>query len=514
MPASSPSRRRSTPTAPPMRSFSFQVQDNGGTAEWRRRSRPDAEHADRQRHRGQRRAERGGAAAMCTRPFPENTSTAARIKVADIAITDVDGGTNNLSLSGADASLFQTHRPDAVAEGRRPARLRDQPAPQRHRQRQRPDGRRPGRRVRQALAIAVTDIAETITGTPRADRLVGTNNGETINGLAGNDTIFGNGGNDRIIGGLGADRMTGGPGNDVFVFNSIGDSAPGQSGYVNSGTFSCAVRTWPPRRHHRLHARPGQDRPVGDRRQQPGRRQPGLHLARPGPFHDHHPGELIYRLYNFSRHRQRQDHHLWRRQRRRPRRLPDRADGAEGAGGERFCLVSNSESGTAPPGHTQVPCLPVPYSLLPTRYFQFSTAAAHRSSGARQPSLSAMMPPTMRIAAAIRQRVTDSPSASDRDRHGEQDRRLAQRRHRGDRRPGHRPHGDPVGTRREQAGDQPGPPFRQHRGDDRPAAQNSIRRHRRDRVGKEQPCRVARRRLPPPARRPRRSACSRRRTAR
>ena len=32
--------------------------------------------------------------------------------------------------------------------------------------------------------------------------------------------------------------MTGGPGNDVFVFNSISDSAPGQSGYINNGSFS------------------------------------------------------------------------------------------------------------------------------------------------------------------------------------------------------------------------------------------------------------------------------------
>ena len=34
-------------------------------------------------------------------------SDASAIKVADIAITDVDGGTNNLSLSGLDAALFR-----------------------------------------------------------------------------------------------------------------------------------------------------------------------------------------------------------------------------------------------------------------------------------------------------------------------------------------------------------------------------------------------------------------------
>ena len=37
----------------------------------------------------------------------ENTSTATHIKVADIAVTDDGLGTNNLSLSGADASSFE-----------------------------------------------------------------------------------------------------------------------------------------------------------------------------------------------------------------------------------------------------------------------------------------------------------------------------------------------------------------------------------------------------------------------
>ena len=35
--------------------------------------------------------------------------------------------------------------------------------------------------------------------------------------------------------------MTGGPGNDVFVFNSIYDSAPGQSGLVNANSYGAAA---------------------------------------------------------------------------------------------------------------------------------------------------------------------------------------------------------------------------------------------------------------------------------
>ena len=188
-------------------------------------------------------------------------------------------------------------RRDAVAEGRRPARLRDQSVAQRHCQRQRPDGRRPGRRLR-ALAIAIGNVAENIIGTPRADTLIGTNNGETINGLAGNDRIFGNGGNDRIIGGLGADCMTGGAGNDVFVFNSISDSAPGQSGYVNNGSFSCAGRPWASRHHHRLHARARTGSTC--RRSTP---TPGLAATRLSPgsataTSRSAPGQLIERIYN------------------------------------------------------------------------------------------------------------------------------------------------------------------------------------------------------------------------
>jgi len=42
-----------------------------------------------------------------TASLPENTSTAGAVKVADITITDEGIGVNNLSLSGADASLFE-----------------------------------------------------------------------------------------------------------------------------------------------------------------------------------------------------------------------------------------------------------------------------------------------------------------------------------------------------------------------------------------------------------------------
>ncbi len=47
------------------------------------------------------------ALANTTTSLPENTSTTPRLKVADIVITDDGVGVNNLSLTGADAALFE-----------------------------------------------------------------------------------------------------------------------------------------------------------------------------------------------------------------------------------------------------------------------------------------------------------------------------------------------------------------------------------------------------------------------
>ena len=43
------------------------------------------------------------------------------------------------------------------------------------------------------------------------------------------------------MGGLGVDVLTGGQGNDVFVFRSIADSAPLQSGYINADSLGAAA---------------------------------------------------------------------------------------------------------------------------------------------------------------------------------------------------------------------------------------------------------------------------------
>ena len=89
--------------------FSFQVQDNGGTTA----GGVDLDQTPNTLTVNVTPVNDTPSAVVLSNvhgPFPENTSTAVRIKVADIAVTDVDGGTNNLSLSGARCQSVQDHR--------------------------------------------------------------------------------------------------------------------------------------------------------------------------------------------------------------------------------------------------------------------------------------------------------------------------------------------------------------------------------------------------------------------
>jgi Ca2+-binding RTX toxin-like protein len=172
-------------------------------------------------------------------PIAENASTSVHTKVADIAITDPDGGANFLSLSGLDAALFEIVGNALFLRAGAHLDFETNPLL---------DvtvnvDNTPGGPVdaSASLAIAIGNIAEAIIGTAVANTLIGTNNGETLSGLGGNDRIVGLGGNDRIVGGAGVDVMTGGPGNDVFVFNSITESGYGQSGLINASSYGAAA---------------------------------------------------------------------------------------------------------------------------------------------------------------------------------------------------------------------------------------------------------------------------------
>src|SRR4029077_17538771 len=87
---------------------------------------------------------------------------------------------------------------------------------------------------------------------------------------------------------------------DVFVFNSIQDSAPGQSGYINNNNFNWASGVG--RRDIIADFTHGQDKidlSAIDANNHAGGNQAFTWIGL-GNFHNHHPGELGYRQYNFS----------------------------------------------------------------------------------------------------------------------------------------------------------------------------------------------------------------------
>ncbi len=73
------------------------------------------------------------------------------------------------------------------------------------------------------------DSIEDVVGSDHKDTITGNGKDNVIDGGKSNDVLDGAGGADTLIGGLGVDTLTGGAGNDVFKFNSMGESlnAPG-----------------------------------------------------------------------------------------------------------------------------------------------------------------------------------------------------------------------------------------------------------------------------------------------
>ncbi|MGC5198655.1 calcium-binding protein, partial [Aphanothece microscopica] len=68
-------------------------------------------------------------------------------------------------------------------------------------------------------------FADTIRDGSTSSRISGGSGDDLIDGRGGADTLTGGAGNDTLIGGAGRDRMDGEGGDDVFVFNSLAESA-------------------------------------------------------------------------------------------------------------------------------------------------------------------------------------------------------------------------------------------------------------------------------------------------
>lgn len=156
----------------------------------------------------------------------EDASTASARKVATLWVSDPDGGSNRLSLTGSDAKLFEisngalwlkkgvkldyeTNRSLDVT-----VRLDDPSIGTQH-------------EASKSFRIAVTDAMEEKYGTSGNDRLSGTSGKDALYGKGGNDVLSGRAGNDRLNGGSGVDVLTGGGDRDTFVFASIKHSGLG-----------------------------------------------------------------------------------------------------------------------------------------------------------------------------------------------------------------------------------------------------------------------------------------------
>jgi serralysin len=157
-----------------------------------------------------------------------------------------------------------------------------------------------GGRINPFRAIAtgtiIDDEPKLLNGTNHADRLNGSTFVDIIHGFGGNDTIRGNGSGDRIAGGLGADRLTGNAGQDVFVFASILESAPHQSGLVD-GRFTLSAGS--AQRDTITDFTHGQDKIDLSAIDADTRHAGNQNFAWRGTGNfTHSPGQLIERLYN------------------------------------------------------------------------------------------------------------------------------------------------------------------------------------------------------------------------
>lgn len=158
----------------------------------------------------------------------ENTSTATHIKVADIVVTDSDGGTNTLGLTGNDIDFFEIVGTGLYLKAGTVLNFEWQESFQ--------------------VAVTVDDLStaatpdatstfytlninnispETVMGTTAGETLVGDADIDLIFGLAGGDVLFGFGGNDLLVGGLGIDTLFGGTGRDTFKFEKKKEAPKG-----------------------------------------------------------------------------------------------------------------------------------------------------------------------------------------------------------------------------------------------------------------------------------------------
>jgi hypothetical protein len=150
----------------------------------------------------------------------EDASTDARIKVADIVVTDDAIGANALFLVGDDADSFELDGTELFLKA---GVSLDFESKQSYSVAIEVDDSDVGTSpdlTSATFTVQVTDVSpETLNGTTDGDTLIGSADIESIFGFAGSDILNGMGNDDTLTGGLGKDWQTGGAGTDIFDFN-------------------------------------------------------------------------------------------------------------------------------------------------------------------------------------------------------------------------------------------------------------------------------------------------------
>jgi Ca2+-binding RTX toxin-like protein len=171
--------------------------------------------------------------ANAVNSLAENTGTAARLKVADINVADDALGTNNLSLSGADAKYFEIFNGGLYIKA---GTVLDFETKSNYVATVAVDDTTVGTTpdASTTFNLTLTDITEVINGNNASDNITGTIGGDIINGLGGSDTIYGDAGNDSLDGGAGQDGLYGDAGNDTL---SGGDGADNLYGGIDDDSL-------------------------------------------------------------------------------------------------------------------------------------------------------------------------------------------------------------------------------------------------------------------------------------
>jgi hypothetical protein len=158
----------------------------------------------------------------------ENTSTATHIKVADIVVTDLDGGTNTLGLTGADAGFFEIANNQLFLKAGTVLDYENRSSYQVAVTADDPSVGGSPDATSSFYTLNVNDISpEPIVGTPEGENLFGSADADMMFGLAGDDYLAGYTNNDTLVGGLGIDELEGGYGSDIFKFNVKAEAPKG-----------------------------------------------------------------------------------------------------------------------------------------------------------------------------------------------------------------------------------------------------------------------------------------------